>query len=63
MYVAWTVLYAGAAMFVDTWWLLILLPGVTAFTHYVVVRREEQKLEQKFDEEYRQYCNRVRRYL
>ena len=63
MYVAWTVLYVGTALLVNTWWLLILLPGVTAFTHYFVVGREEQKLEQKFGEEYSQYCNRVRRYL
>jgi protein-S-isoprenylcysteine O-methyltransferase Ste14 len=63
MYVAWTMIYVGTAMLVNTWWLLILLPGVIAFTHYFVVRREEQKLEQKFGEHYRHYCNRVRRYL
>jgi protein-S-isoprenylcysteine O-methyltransferase Ste14 len=63
MYVAWTMLYLGTAMLVNTWWLLIFLPAVIAFTHYLVVRQEEPKLEQKFGEEYREYCGRVRRYL
>jgi protein-S-isoprenylcysteine O-methyltransferase Ste14 len=63
MYVAWTMLYLGMAMLVNTWWLLILLPAVIAFTHYIVVHQEEQKLEQKFGEEYRKYMGRVRRYL
>jgi len=63
MYVAWTMLYVGIAMLMNTWWLLILLPAVMAFTHYIVVRQEEQKLEQKFGEEYREYMGRVRRYL
>ena len=63
MYVAWTMLYLGTAMLVNTWWLLILLPAVTAFTHCIVVRQEEQKLEQKFGEEYREYMRRVPRYL
>lgn len=63
MYVAWTVLYVAAAIVVNTWWLLMLLPAVIAFTHYFVIRREEKQLEQQFGEDYRQYCNRVRRYL
>ena len=63
MYVAWTMLYLGTAMLVNTWWLLILLPAVIAFTHYVVVRQEEPILEQKFGDDYRAYKCRVRRYL
>lgn len=63
MYVAWTMLYLGLAMLVNTWWLLMLLPAVIAFTHYIVVYQEEPKLEQKFGEEYREYRGRVRRYL
>jgi protein-S-isoprenylcysteine O-methyltransferase Ste14 len=56
-------LVLGMAMLVNTWWLLILLPAVIAFTHYIVVHQEEQKLEQKFGEEYREYMGRVWRYL
>lgn len=63
MYVAWTMLYLGLALLVNTWWLLIFLPAVLAFTHSIVVHREERELEQKFGEEYREYQDRVRRYL
>lgn len=63
MYVAWTMIYFGTAILVNTWWLLILLPAVIIFTHYVVIRHEEQELEQKFGDEYREYRGRVRRYL
>jgi protein-S-isoprenylcysteine O-methyltransferase Ste14 len=63
MYVAWTLLYLGIAAIVNSWWLIFFLPAVITFTHYFVVRREEQRLEQQFGEEYRQYRGRVRRYL
>ena len=63
MYVAWTLIYVGIAILVNSWWLFILLPVILVFTHYIVVRREEQRLEQVFGEEYRQYRDNVRRYL
>ena len=62
MYVAWTVIYVGTAMLVNTWWLVVFLPVVIVFMHGAV-RREERQLESRFGEEYRQYCERVRRYL
>ena len=61
MYVAWTMFYVGTAILVNTWWLLILLPAVAVFTHYVDVRHEEQELEQRLGDEYREYKGRVRR--
>jgi protein-S-isoprenylcysteine O-methyltransferase Ste14 len=63
MYIAWTIIYLAAAILVNTWWLIILLPVLILFTHYFVVRHEERKLELQFGEQYRQYCARVRRYL
>jgi protein-S-isoprenylcysteine O-methyltransferase Ste14 len=63
MYVAWTAMFLGTALLLNTWWLLIFLPALMAVTHYFVVRREERQLEQRFGEEYQQYCDRVRRYL
>jgi protein-S-isoprenylcysteine O-methyltransferase Ste14 len=62
MYVAWTVIYVAAAVLQNSGWLLIFLPALVAFTHYAVVLREEQRLEQDFGEEYRRYRGRVRRY-
>jgi protein-S-isoprenylcysteine O-methyltransferase Ste14 len=63
MYVAWTLIYIGISALVNTWWPLIFLPLVLVFTHFFVIRREEQRLEREFGDEYRQYCDSVRRYL
>jgi protein-S-isoprenylcysteine O-methyltransferase Ste14 len=63
MYVAWTAIYVGIAILVNTGWPILFLPALLAFTHYFVVRRVEQALEQQFGEAYRQYCEQVRRYL
>jgi protein-S-isoprenylcysteine O-methyltransferase Ste14 len=63
MYVAWTAIYVGITVLVNNGWLLIFLPVLVGFTHYFVVRREEQQLEQRFGNEYRQFRDRVRRYL
>ena len=62
MYVAWTALYVGIALVVNTVWLFILLPVVLVVTH-VTVRREERSLESEFGDDYRDYRNDVRRYL
>jgi protein-S-isoprenylcysteine O-methyltransferase Ste14 len=63
MYLAWTLIYRGIAAVANTRWQLMLLPGVAAFTHYAVIQREERELAQKFGREYREYMQRVRRYL
>lgn len=63
MYVAWTLIYAGIAVLANTWWPLFFLPIVLVFTHTFVIRKEEQRLEQLFDEQYRRYRDGVRRYL
>ncbi len=63
MYLAWTIIYVATAVLVNTWWLVMLLPVLQLFTHYVVVRQEERQLERQFGEPYRQYRGQVRRYL
>jgi protein-S-isoprenylcysteine O-methyltransferase Ste14 len=62
MYVGWTMVYIGAALMVGSRWLLILLPPVLGYTHRAVLR-EERCLESRFGRDYRQYRERVRRYL
>ncbi len=62
MYVGWTMAYLGAALMVGSRWLLILLAPALAYTHRTVLR-EERYLESRFDRDYRQYRERVRRYL
>lgn len=63
MYVAWTLTYVGTSLVVNTWWLMLLLPLLLAFTHVFVVQREEQRLEHRFGDQYRQYRRQVRRYV
>jgi protein-S-isoprenylcysteine O-methyltransferase Ste14 len=62
MYLAWTLGYVGIALVAGTAWPLLLLPGVLAATH-VVVLREERSLERRFGAAYRSYRASVRRYL
>ena len=62
MYVGWTMVYLGAALMVGSRWLLILLPPTLAYTHRTVLR-EERGLESRFGRDYRQYRERVRRYV
>jgi protein-S-isoprenylcysteine O-methyltransferase Ste14 len=62
MYVAWTLVYLGVALVVNTAWPLVPLPGVLVATH-VVVAGEERVLEGRFDAAYRTYVTAVRRYL
>ena len=63
MYLAMACLYLGLALWFDLFWPLILLPGVLAGVQYGVIAREEQYLERKFGDDYRQYKARVRRWL
>lgn len=63
MYVGWTLLYAGIAFVINSVWILILLPVVLVFMHFVEIRKEERLLDEKFGDEYRQYRQRVRRYF
>jgi protein-S-isoprenylcysteine O-methyltransferase Ste14 len=62
MYVAWTLIYVGVAFVVNTTWPLVLLPAVLLLTHRTVLR-EEGDQERRFGAEYRDYKDRVRRYL
>lgn len=63
MYVAWTLIYLALTLLVNTPWLIALFPVPLLIMHFIYIRSEEHQLEQKFGEEYRQYCARVRRYV
>ena len=62
MYVGWTLAYVGGALLTGAMWPLVFLPGVAAAVHKRVID-EEQRLVNRFDEEYRAYARRVRRYF
>lgn len=62
MYVAWTLIYAGAGTASANPWSLALLPAVLMATHRTVTR-EERRLRDRFGLRYLAYTARVRRYL
>ena len=63
IYVAFTLLYAGIAIFANTLWALLFLPGVLLLIHRQVADREEPYLERVFGAEYLRYKHRVRRWI
>lgn len=63
MYVALTLLAAGAGLWLNTWWIPILLvPTVLAIDRLVIVR-EEDYLRRRFGSGYDAFSSRVRRWL
>jgi protein-S-isoprenylcysteine O-methyltransferase Ste14 len=63
MYVAWTSIYIGVNLILNTVWMLAFLPVVLIGTHYLAVMREERFLKREFGDEYTKYKEKVRRYL
>lgn len=54
IYVAWTLIYLGVALVLNTAWLLLLVPLLAALIHREA-QREEERLEEAFGSEYRAY--------
>lgn len=63
MYVGWSLLYLGISFVVNSIWLLGVFPAVWAYSHFVVIKREEKFLQREFGAEYEAYQDRVPRYL
>jgi protein-S-isoprenylcysteine O-methyltransferase Ste14 len=63
LYVAMTILYLGLAFCLNDIWFLPVLVVLLVVMHYGVVLREERYLETKFGQPYRDYTQRVRRWL
>src|SRR5262245_33122244 len=63
IYLAFSILQLGIAVWVNSWWLVATLAGAIALVQYVVIPREEQYLEARFGAEYRDYNAPVRRWL
>ena len=63
IYLAFSLLQLGIAIWVNSLWLLATLVGAVALIHYVVIRREEQYLERRFGAQYLDYKASVRRWL
>lgn len=63
IYLAFSLLQLGIAIWANSLWLLATLVGAVALIHYVVIQREEQYLERRFGAQYLDYKASVRRWL
>ena len=63
MYVGLTMLYLGGTALLNSAWPLAFLPIILLVMDRSVIPAEERHLEGRFGEEYRAYCERVRRWL
>jgi protein-S-isoprenylcysteine O-methyltransferase Ste14 len=63
MYLGMAFLYAAFAFLFGVIWALVLLPAVIVIVDRFVIAREEPYLERKFGQAYRDYKQRVRRWL
>jgi len=63
IYLAFSLLQVGLAIWVNSLWLLATLGGAVALLHCVVVPREEEYLERRFGAQYLAYKASVRRWL
>lgn len=62
-YASQIALYLGITKLANSLWPLLLLPAALFALKRGVIEREERYLERKFGEEYRQYCERVGRWV
>jgi protein-S-isoprenylcysteine O-methyltransferase Ste14 len=63
MYLAASLLYAGAAILGSLPWTLLLLAPCLVVIQIGIIRPEERHLEERFGDAYRDYKGRVRRWL
>lgn len=63
IYLAFSALQAGIALWLDSLWLLATLVPAWALMSFWVIRREERYLEARFPSEYLPYKSSVRRWL
>lgn len=63
MYVSMSLLYLAIALWMNSWWPVLLFVLVLAIIQEVVVTREERYLMSAFPDEYVAYSTRVRRWI
>jgi protein-S-isoprenylcysteine O-methyltransferase Ste14 len=63
MYVSFTAMYVGLALVLGLWWPLLLLPVVIGVLTVAVIMREERYMHATFGSAYKDYCERVRRWI
>jgi len=63
MYVGLALLTCGIALFMNTWWPILLLIPVLLIVRWFVIEPEERYLRRRFGVEYETYMGRVRRWV
>ena len=63
IYLADAITYLGASLLIQSWWPLLILPGIVLVMRRLVIDREERYLTERFGDSYRQYQVRVRRWI
>jgi len=63
MYLGMALLAAGLALFMNTWWPILLLVPVLLIVRIFVIAPEERYLRRRFGAEYEAYMARVRRWV
>ena len=63
MYLGFTLMYLGVAVWANAAWPLLFLPVVLVAMHYGVILREEAYMASRFGAEYERYRARVRRWV
>jgi protein-S-isoprenylcysteine O-methyltransferase Ste14 len=63
LYLSMATIYAGASLGVNSFWTLVLLVAAIVLIDRGPMVREERYMEQKFEDAYRTYKARVRRWL
>lgn len=63
MYISLILAYIGEAGILHQIWPVILIPFLFAYLHWVVIPLEEKILTRDFKKMYKNYCNRVHRWL
>lgn len=63
MYVAMTIIYLGVSLYMDTAWPFIMLGPALVMVYRKIILREEQFLENRFGDNYRNYKKQVRRWI
>ena len=63
MYVSLTLLTLAFALFLNSWWIVLLLIPVLLAVRQFIVMPEERYLRRRFGAEYEEYMRRVRRWF
>lgn len=63
IYLAFLIILVGIALVLNSIWFLLGMPILVWLLRVLVINREERYLEDKFGDEYRQYKNKVRRWI